>query len=293
MGSRRHPIAYWLLVVLVFPAPARAERNITFPHREDFNAASSLSDLVWVSGGAVIHWEAGAAKAVPSEQGNTYCALGDFIFPRVRRLHVGYHIQFGPDYVRNARRMKHILAHRDSPMDGDDRGMVYVWTLRNAADSNVNLTFGACRNTECIYPGGGNRPAAGDHFWIGDYLEEWVWVEAAFDAVAHTVRVYLSTPDRRFQRSLIAAQSLNPLADTAWDDSWRRFSFGGAYMDQGSVASPGMWWKVDNLRVDSLPLTEPAWTAEARRLGSATGAGRIRGFFTYFNVLGRWLGRGL
>lgn len=228
--------------------------NVRFPYRQDFDdGPETVEGRINASaedGGRVVHttngcWRGGCVYFKPSTPRDTYTALGGYSFAgEPRRFHMRYLIKFGPDFVDNLNlRMKHILAHRATDQSGD-RAMVYVWGTTDGRDK----TFGACDNTVCAYEGGKSRPDGSETFLIGDYLDQWVNVEAVFDSAAHKVRVYITTPDQKLRDYLIAEQDIHAVSSSR--DYWNQVSILGAYIDLGTTPSEGMYWMIDELAID-------------------------------------------
>jgi hypothetical protein len=237
--------------------------HVTFPYSLDFDAGlDSLEGLISASKGAAVRyedsqcWRGGCAKFVPSNESNSYAALGGFNLPSdTRRVHLRYLVFYGPDYVADLnRRHKHIIIHRGSDVSGD-RGMVYAW---KTSPDREDLSLGACDNTDCTYEDGKTRPDLDVSFLVGEHLLEWVCVEAVFDTNNHTVQVYITTQDGAFNNYLLAERSIHSI--TSSQDYWTRISVLGAYMDFGTHINPplpGMYWMLDEVAMSTSYIGPP------------------------------------
>lgn len=192
--------------------PEAAARNISLPHTESFNAASSISDISWITQGGTVTWEAtggwrgggGIKITAPTGSNQGYSGVGSFGgFGNRNRLNTRFLLNFGSSFQQQVQYNKLLVILRDE--QGLDLG-----TLRPMLHDNERLTGGQLHRF--WYPsrgvGEGGTPTSNE-FTLngGNYTNQWVCFEYEVDLIAGRINLYIDTADGQ-HRGLTSTLSL-------------------------------------------------------------------------------------
>jgi hypothetical protein len=258
--SRKQYQALFLLTLLLilFPLSSFAERRITLPFSENFDA-NNYQDLVWTTNGASHSWlsnggwkGSGAAKFLPIVSGQGMSGLGQFVGLSTTHLNVRFLIKHGSAWgiLSGAGEFtnKVIIMNR---AEGFERPMLIS---RHGYQTDW-ISYGACDNTVCNYEGGDYWPDGTDSYRIGpppfNRSGEWVSVELEADTQTGVIRLYITTQDGELS-GLYTQQTMSHPGDML-----RYIDVIGGYFNIAPVPGPDNYFIIDNLVIDDSYIGPP------------------------------------
>jgi hypothetical protein len=244
-------IVLMMLFFMLLPISSFAERRISLPFSEDFDA-NNYGDIVWVTNGASHQWLSsggwqggGAAKFFPITTDQGYSGLGQFVGLNTSQLNVRFLIRHGPDWNLNTNKV--IVMNRANIRD---RPMII------SRNHNGWVTYGACDGTVCEYEGGDYWPDGTDSFRIGTQsgsrVNEWICVEFEANARTGLIKLYITSQDGELSGLYTQQRMANP------GDVFSYIDIIGGYINFAPRASANNYFILDKLAVDDSFIGPPS-----------------------------------
>ena len=252
-------ISILLLVCFSF-TPVWAERNISFPHSEDFTDSDSIDDISWVVNGATIgrvaqSWRGGGnycVKITPptsTDGGNGgYSAIGNFQGFSAATLNVSFALFIGTTYNDTAAADGGGLVNKFLDVHGAG-SRTGLFSLQN---DGTDYEFALMHSPTTVYwyyeadgtPGTNSGDATAVQFDSGsrdvDYAGEWIFVNYIISATSETLYVYDRDGDITGEYMTISSTA---------GENHTYFLIGGYYNSYHPTADANTYMLIDDLYI--------------------------------------------
>lgn len=244
---------YTIILYLIFAVDLLFAIDINLPYTNNFETNNDFINLYYFNSGqaVVMTWDAfegwentGCVRGQIQNHGDdVQSGLGEIHWGAAQpRINIGWLVYFGPNYWQ--------------VIDEQDWKVLLLWGTTDRPKINENSyysnyrTWAPCRSAggNCQFWGGGEWPDGTDPFKIGDWLNQWLWVEFEVIQGTHT-RLYIYTQDGTFNGVYITNN------DGGTSTTGINLLFG--YWEGAHNITNDSYFKIDMLKIDTQQIGPP------------------------------------